>query len=144
MSKMVKIVKIVMNCNWSQNSNLSKIKNHKYMKHLDMLGGFKICDFSEARLSLLLLLLVKPLPAPSLALVASSGGPASGQAATTPHSSSHLPRAANCKPTCHERTWTGLPWNGSERVISGRTIGEEKPWIGLKGAERPQRGSWEG
>ena len=59
------------------------------MKHLDMLGGFKICDFSEARLSLLLLLLVKPLPAPSLALVASSGGPASGQAATTPHSSSH-------------------------------------------------------
>ena len=63
------------------------------MKHLDMLGGFKICDFSEARLSLLLLLLVKPLPAPSLALVASSGGPASGQAATTPHSLSHLPRA---------------------------------------------------
>ena len=58
------------------------------MKHLDMLGGFKICDFSEARHSLLLLL-VKPLPAPSLALVASSGGPASGQAATTPHSSSH-------------------------------------------------------
>ena len=82
------------------------------MKHLDMLGGFKICDFSEARLSLLLLLLVKPLPAPSLALVASSGGPASGQAATTPHSPSHPPRAAICKPqTVLERTvWPALKW----------------------------------
>ena len=63
-----------------------------------------------------LLLLVKPLPALSLALVAASGGPASGQAATTPHSLTY-PYIANCKPEIEldeilprKNFWLALNW----------------------------------
>ena len=56
-----------------------------------------------------LLLLVKPLPALSLALVAASGGPASGQAATTPHSLTLLLWVLD-KILPRKNFWPALKW----------------------------------
>ena len=141
-----------MNCNLSK--KIKFIKNHEYMKHLDMPGSqsqggcFQICDFSEARHSLLLLL-VKPLPAPSLALVASSGGPASGQAATTPHSLSHLPRAQQTtnRTRLAKKELLAYPemalkeWFRTERSVKKRLAGPGSVWKVQRGRrEAAERG----